>query len=166
MNVRFHLSHRLSSRPLVATLFWFCMGASHAEVTLLGQWELTQALKKEPPCCVIDARSDAQQSKIPLADALRFRPSLQIVPTASVIVLADGDKSALQVGSELAQRHPDSTIYAVKGGLSTWNAVLKSMAKASSSKGGGASAGVSFVIPHNTCETGTPLQVLNAKPKP
>lgn len=143
-----------------------CAASAHAAVALRDAAELSQALKSEPPCCVIDARGADQQRKHPLHDALRYRQDLSIIPSASVIVLADRDQDALKVARLLGQQHPGKVIYAVKGGLVAWQSVLKTLAKASSSKVPGAVAGISFVIPHNTCETGTPLQVLTGQPKP
>lgn len=144
---------------------WFCAAAAHAAVALRDAAELSQALKSDAPCCVIDARSAGQQRKHPLPDALRYRQDLSIIPSASVIVLADRDQDALKLATRLAQQYPGNMIYAVKGGLAAWQSVLKTLAEASSSKVPGA-AGISFVIPHNTCESGTPLQVLTSKPKP
>lgn len=144
----------------------FTTGFAHAVAALRGEAELTQILKKNPPCCVIDARNEAQQLKAPLADALRYRPGLQIIPTASVIVVADRDEDAQNVGAALAKQHPGKAIYAVKGGVTTWAAVLKSLEKVTSSQSPKTTSGISFVIPHNTCETGEPLQVLTTKPKP
>ena len=141
-------------------------GFVQAEVVLRGEAELTQALKKNPPCCVIDARSEGRQLNAPLADALRYRTGLQIIPTASVIVVSDSDKGSLAVGETLAKQHPGKAIYAVKGGVTTWESVRKSLEKVSASQAPGISKGISFVIPHNTCETGEPLQVLTSKPKP
>lgn len=152
---------------LIALVIGLCgAGAAHAVVALRGEVELTQALKREPPCCVIDARGEAQQLKAPLADALRYRPDLQIIPTASIIVVADRDQDAVSVGEALAKHHPGKTIYAVKGGVAAWETVLKSQSATPSSQAPGARPGISFVIPHNTCETGTPLQILQGKPKP
>ncbi len=141
-------------------------GTAHAAVALRGEVELTQALKKEPPCCVIDARGEPQRLKAPLADALRYRPDLQIIPTASIIVVADRDQDAVSVGEALAKQHPGKTIYAVKGGVTTWAVVRKSLEDVSASQAPGVSKGISFVIPRNTCETGEPLQILTSKPKP
>lgn len=145
---------------------WCCAAAAHAAVALRDAAELSQALKSEPPCCVIDARSAEQQRKQPLPDALRYRQDLSITPSAAVIVLADRDQDAVKVATLLAQQHPGKVIYAVKGGLVAWQSALKTLAKASSSKVPGAGAGISFVIPHNTCESGAPLQILTSKPKP
>lgn len=136
----------------------------HAAVALRGAAELTEALKSQPPCCVIDARSEENQRTHPLADALRYRPGLQIIPTASVIVVADRDQEAMNIGAILLKQHPGKAIYAVKGGVATWEFVRKSLEKASSSQAPGAAPGISFVIPHITCETGAPLQILQSKP--
>lgn len=141
-------------------------GLAHAEAALRGEAELTQILKRKPPCCVIDARSEERQLRAPLTDALGYRPGLQIIPTASVIVIADSNSEALSVGTILAKQHPGKAIYAVKGGAATWETVRKSLEKVTSSQAPGMSKGISFVIPHNTCETGEPLQVLTTKPKP
>lgn len=140
-------------------------GTAHAQAVLHDEVELTQLLQSNPPCCVIDARSEVQQRKAPLSDALRYRPGLQIIPTASVVVVADRDQDALRVGAALARQHPGKTIYAVKGGVASWEFVRKALENVTSSQAPGAPNGISFVIPHNTCETGTPLQILNSKPK-
>lgn len=139
---------------------------ARAAVALQGAAELTHALQSAPPCCVIDARSEDSQLKSPLADALRYRIGLQIVPTAAVVVVADRDPEALRIGAILQKAHPGKTIYAVKGGVPVWEAVLKTLSAGTSSAPHSARPGISFVIPHNTCETGTPLQILQSKPKP
>lgn len=144
----------------------FCAAPVHAAVALRGEAELIHALKSESPCCVVDGRSEDHQRKHPLADAVRYRPGLQIVPTAAIIVVADRDPAAMNIGAALAKQHPGKVIYAVKGGVAAWESVLKSLEKVSSSKAPDAPPGISFVIPHNTCETGTPLQILQSKPKP
>lgn len=157
------LTHWLAFALSAALL---CSVPVHAAVALHGATELIHALKSESPCCVVDGRSEDNQRKHPLADAVRYRPGLLIVPTAAVIVVADRDQDAVNIGAALAKQHPDKVIYAVKGGVMAWESVLKSVSAASSSKAPGASSGISFVIPHNTCETGTPLQILQSKPKP
>lgn len=154
-------------RPWTVALLvaWLWAASVHAAVVLRGTVELIEELKNAPPCCVIDARSEARQRQHPLADALRYRPGLSIIPTASIIVVADRDQDALAVGEALAQKHPGKAIYAVKGGVAAWESVRKSLSRVSSSQAPGAAPGISFVIPHNTCETGTPLQILKSKPK-
>lgn len=139
---------------------------ARADVALRGAAELTHDLQSAPPCCVIDARSEDSQREHPLAEALRYRPGLQIVPTAAIVVVADRDQEALRIAAVLLKAHPGKTIYAVKGGVAAWETVLKSQSATPSSQAPGARPGISFVIPHNTCETGTPLQILQGKPKP
>jgi len=147
-------------RGWLAALF-FVATAAAAEVALRGSEQLLFALKKVPPCCVIDGRSDEARRQHPLADALPYRPGMTINPTASVVVVAENDRTAMQIGKALAKAHPGKTIIAVKGGVSAWEAVLASTATSTAS----GAAGFDFVIPHNTCETGAPLQQLRSNPK-
>lgn len=137
-----------------------------AAAALLSAAELSEALKNQPPCCVVDARSAANQRQHPLTGAVRYRPGLSINPTAAVVVVADHDQAAKQAAAALARQYPGKTIYAVKGGLPAWQTVAQSPGAASTPKASGAPpAGLDFVIPHNTCETGTPLQILQSAPK-
>lgn len=135
-----------------------------AEASLRDEVGLIESLKRSPHCCVIDARSEPKRSQHVLADALIYRPGLQIVPTASVIVVGDDNQKALKIANALAAQHPGKTIYAVRGGVISWEFVRKALDKVTSSSGA-APAGLSFVIPHNTCETGVPLQVLSSGKK-
>lgn len=162
MNYIVRLPYRLAALALIA-----CTALqAQAGVSLQGESELVAALKANPPCCVIDARSDARRRELALDDALRYKPGLRIVPTASVVVVADTDAQAQKVGADLARQHPGKTILAVRGGASVWVSVLKSLEPVSASPASGLAKGHSFVIPHNTCETGQPLQVLKSQPKP
>jgi hypothetical protein len=151
-------------------LWWASMStatSAWAGVSLQGEAELVAALQASPPCCVIDARSEPRRQQLPLEDALRYKPGLRIVPTASVVVVADDDAKAKAVGASLARQHPGKTILAVQGGAAVWLSTLKSLqAVPASSAVHGQKGPLSFVIPHNTCETGKPLQVLTSKPKP
>lgn len=153
------------------TLVLGCLGAAAhstwAGVSLQGEAELVAALHANPPCCIIDARSEPRRQELPLEDALRYKHGLRIVPTASVVVVADDDAKAQAVGATLAKQHPGKTILAVRGGAPAWKAALKTLeAMPASSAAHGPTGALSFVIPHNTCETGKPLQVLISKPKP
>lgn len=152
-------------RCLLLALLASASASSYAEASLRDEVDLMETLKKQPPCCVIDARSDASQAKHTLADALKYRPGLRIVPTASVVVVGDDNSAALKVAQALAKQHPDKNIYAVRGGVTAWAFVRKALDKVAASSSGAPPAGVSFVIPHNTCETGTPLQVLSGSTK-
>jgi len=139
-----------------------CCLAVSAAASLRDEVDLIEALKRQPQCCVIDARSDAKRQQHALADALTYKTGLSIVPTDSVIVVGDDNQSALKVANALARQHPGKTIYAVRGGVTSWEFVRKALEKVTASSSGAAPAGVSFVIPHNTCETGAPLQVLSS----
>lgn len=159
---------KIGVRCLLLAASMCCSLAAYADASLRDEVELMAALKKQPPCCVIDARSEASQAQHALADALKYRTGLRIVPTASVVVVGDDNQSALRVANALATQHPGKSVYAVRGGLTAWEFVRKSLDKVTASQSGAAPAGLSFVIPHNTCETGTPLQVLTTgnKAKP
>ncbi|MBK7615653.1 MAG: hypothetical protein IPJ08_14690 [Burkholderiales bacterium] len=152
---------------LVVLGYFAAAPAAWAGLSLQGEAELVAALQTNPPCCVIDARGEPQRQALPLADALRYKPGLRIVPTASVVVVADDDAKAKAVGATLARQHPGKAILAVRGGAPVWQAALKTLeAMPASSAAHGPKGALSFVIPHNTCETGKPLQVLTSKPKP
>jgi len=138
--------------------------ATLADVALLDSKELSQALKDSPPCCVIDGRKEVNRIKTPLPEALPYRPGLRIKPTATVIVLADADSEALRIAGIFEKQHPEKPILAVKGGLKTWLAATASPSSAPASDGA-PGATLQFVIPHNTCETGEPLQKLQSKKK-
>lgn len=138
--------------------------SGHAEVVLLGGSELNAALKDSPPCCVIDGRKELNRIKAPLAEALPYRPGLSIKPTATVVVLADSDSEALRIAGIFEKQHPGKPILAVKGGLKSWQAATASLSSAPASDGA-PGATLQFVIPHNTCETGEPLQKLQSKKK-
>ncbi|MBA3057482.1 MAG: hypothetical protein KJ614_14920 [Gammaproteobacteria bacterium] len=149
---------------LLAAIMGWSM-AVFAQAALRDEIDLIETLKRQPPCCVIDARSDARRQQHALADALTYRPGLSIVPSATVIVVGDDNESALKVAESLAKQHPSKSIFAVRGGVTAWEFVRKALDKVSASSSGAPPAGVSFVIPKNTCESGTTLQILSSKPK-
>lgn len=152
----------LLSSCLLAALFF--SQAVHAGPPLLAGSDLINALKSGPPCCVIDGRQEASRSKAPLADALPYRSGLRINPTASVVVLADTDQEAQRIADLLAGQHPGKTIIAVKGGLASWQAA-NAAPLSTASHAGAPGPSFQFVIPHNTCETGEPLQKLQSNKK-
>lgn len=138
--------------------------ATLADVALLDGKELSLALKDGPPCCIIDGRKEVNRLKTPLPEALPYRPGLRIKPTATVIVLADADSEALRIAGIFEKQHPGKPILAVKGGLKAWQAATASLSNAPANDGA-PGATLQFVIPHNTCETGEPLQKLQSKKK-
>ena len=135
----------------VIAAMWIAAPAA-AEVSLRDTAALEAFLSGNTPCCVIDARSAANRKRDPLADTLPYRKGLKINPTGVVVVIADTDPAAVEVGERLAESSKSQEVYAVKGGIATWKAatiagLLKTRPR-------------SFVIPKNTCEQGTPLQEL------
>jgi hypothetical protein len=135
----------------VIAAMWIAAPAA-AEVSLRDTAALEAFLSGNTPCCVIDARSAANRKRDPLADTLPYRKGLKINPTGVVVVIADTDPAAVEVGERLAESSKAQEVYAVKGGIATWKAatiagLLKTRPR-------------SFVIPKNTCEQGTPLQEL------
>lgn len=138
----------------VIAALWLAAPAA-AEVSLRDTASLDAFLAGDTPCCVIDARSAGNRRKAPLADTLPYRKGLKINPAGVVVVIADTDARAVEVGERLAESSGAREVYAVKGGIATWNAasvatLLKSRPK-------------TFVIPKNTCEQGTPLQELRVQ---
>jgi hypothetical protein len=152
----------LSTLGVLSALLFSHSG--HAEVTLLGGDELKGVLKESPPCCVIDGRKELNRAKAPLPEALPYRAGLSIKPTATVVVLADSDSEALRIAGIFEKQHPGKPILAIKGGRKTWQAATASLSSAPASDGA-PGATLQFVIPHNTCETGEPLQKLQSKKK-
>lgn len=123
-----------------------------AEVSLRDTAALEAFLAGDQPCCVIDARSAKNRKADPLADTLAYRKGLKINPTGVVVVIADTDARAVEVGGLLAVSSQAKEVYAVKGGATTWKtATIAGLLKTRPR---------SFVIPKNTCEQGTPLQEL------
>lgn len=136
-------------------------GLVWADVTPMDQKQLEHALKASPPCCVIDGRSADSRKKHPLDEAVIYRPDLRINPTAAIVVLADDDASAQKIATELDTRYPGKRVLSVKGGIETWEAVQVALSRAAAS--GAPPGAFSFVIPKNTCESGSPLQKLRSK---
>lgn len=136
----------------------------HAELALLGGDELSFILRDAPPCCVIDGRKELNRLKTPLLEAQPYHPGFSINPSATVVVLADSDNEALRIARILERQHPGKPILAVKGGLNAWLAATANPSSKPEVEGA-PGATLQFVIPHNTCETGTPLQKLQSKKK-
>lgn len=134
---------------------------AHAEVVAMDERQLQHALKAGQPCCVIDGRNEASRSKHPLAEALPYGEGMRINPTAAVVVVADNDRQARKIAAALDVAYPGKRMIAVKGGIGAWEAALVAASRESA---GGARQGFGFVIPRNTCESGTPLQHLRSAP--
>lgn len=120
-----------------------------AEVSLRDTAALQAFLASGTPCCVIDARNAAKRLSAPLAETLPYRKDLKINPTGVVVVIADTDARAIEVGKALERSSKAQEVYAVKGGARSWRAAT-----------GAAASGMprGFIIPKNTCESGTAIQ--------
>lgn len=97
---------------------------------------------------LVDARSEAQRRarKLPLSSP--YSPDMK--PKAPLlIVVADDDAAALNTARTLAKATGKLT-FALKGGLDAWMQLAKQPAPAT--------AAPAFVIPRNTCESGSTLQ--------
>lgn len=130
-----------------------------ADVTPMDKKQLHHALKVSPPCCVIDGRNESSRKKRPLDDALPYKEGMRINPTAAVVVIADNDSNAKQIATTLDKAYPGKRIFAVKGGVGVWEATLVELSRDAAS---GPPSGFGFVIPKNTCESGTPIQQLRS----
>lgn len=136
-----------------------CLGAQAATASLQDDQQLVALLTKSPQCCIVDARSAPQRQQAELAGALVYNEAMRLKPTSVVVVVADTDARASAVAKTLA-RSSAHDVVAVKGGLAAWKVVEHELR----AEAGRPGSKFSFVIPHNTCEQGTPLQIFEAKP--
>lgn len=155
---------KLLINSVLAVLCLVFAGAAQAQVSLKDKAQLVAALSAKPPCCVIDGRAAASRNREALENALPWRSDLTINPTATMVVIADRDQDALGIAKVLGRKHPGKPIFAVKGGLTTWKATTLSLL-AAAGMDAAMSGPVTFVIPANTCEQGTPLQELRPDKK-
>lgn len=128
-----------------------------AAVTLQDRSEIVETLKSTPPCCVVDGRSPGPRLLRPLKDAVVWQKGMRITPTGAVVVIADDDKAVLALARRIAKQFHAKTVVAVKGGIDTWRDVLAAAQEPGMP--------ATFVIPKNTCEQGTPLQILRSNRK-
>ncbi len=149
----------LAASALGSILLGASVSAHAARASLRDDVQLMSLLTRTPQCCVIDARSVQRRNDAELPGALVYSERLRIEPTSVVIVVADSDARAMDVARALA-KGSTYDVHAVKGGFMTWQSVefrLQAQATKAGSK-------FSFVIPHDTCQQGTPLHVFEAKP--
>ena len=146
-------------RILPALLLYDCATAYAATPSFQDKAQLTALLKNTPPCCVIDARSLKNRNRKPIAGALPYANGMKIQPASPVVVVADNNTQAMSAANGLAEQSAQP-IYAVKGGVAAWKraqTALQQQAQATK-------ASVGFVIPHDTCQQGEPLQVFKSAP--
>lgn len=148
-------------RCIAAGLLAFS-SAVHADVTPMNTAQLVHALQDAPPCCVIDGRAAESRKKQPRDDVVPYKEGLQIQPTAAIVVLADSDDQAMKIARALDAAYPGKRIIAVKGGLVTWDMAQMELSRLAAS---GPQSGINFMIPRNTCESGSSIQNLKSKLK-
>jgi hypothetical protein len=128
-------------------------GASAAPLLANGERALA-SLKVTPPCCVVDARNHLRRKLRPLADAVVWNEDTFIRASGTVVVIADDDRAAKDVGRTIEKRFKATHVLAIKGGIDAWESIV----------GEAQEPGMpaTFVIPRNTCEQGAPLQTLRS----
>jgi hypothetical protein len=141
-------------RLLTTTLLALATIGASAATTLGDRAQIVEALKISPPCCVVDARSPGPRLLRPLKDAVAWSANMRIVPSGTVVVIADNDKAALVIARRIEKRFKAKDVLAVKGGVDTWREILAAAEEPGMP--------ATFVIPKNTCEQGTPLQTLRS----
>ncbi len=119
---------------------------------LLDEAALAEKLASSPEYQLLDARSAEAQHGVPLAFSTRYRP-LMPVKMGTVFVIADRDETALEIAEAIPAE--GRSVFAVKGGATTWKQVVGKMPAVSAMPD-------SFVIPKNTCEPGKPVQELKS----
>jgi hypothetical protein len=111
---------------------------------------LKELLKKDQPCCVIDARDEGRRKQNPIPFSVTYQKGIKVAGAYAVVV-GDRDAQALTVAQAVA-KNSAADVYAVKGGYITWQ----------EAKGNAVDANTltpqNFTIPHNTCEQGKALQ--------
>ncbi|PWB51980.1 MAG: hypothetical protein C3F18_08655 [Nitrosomonadales bacterium] len=124
-----------------------------ATAALLDGNHLREVLKKNQPCCVIDARGEGARKQQPIPFAVIYKEGIKPKPGGFALVVGGNDRQALEIAQAVA-RKSGQDVYAVKGGYAAWIQIQA---------GGGKSAAPetlmpqNFTIPSNTCEQGQAL---------
>lgn len=124
--------------------------AAAGSAALMDAAQLAEQLRKDQPCCVVDARAQATRALYPVAFSVEYTDSIKPKPGAYALVIGESDQKALEIAQAISRRSGQDA-YAVKGGYATWQKVQP---------GGEQSSGTtlrSFTIPSNTCEQGPAL---------
>ncbi|BBD76526.1 hypothetical protein [Hydrogenophilus thermoluteolus] len=137
------------------------MGSAQAGVTPMKTAQLVHALEEGKPCCVIDGRPEQSQRTKPLENALPYRDGLVIEPSGMVVVVADSDEAAMRIASRLDESYPGQNIVVVLGGADAWEAAQVELSRRAAAP----PRGLSFIIPKNTCESGSSIQKLTTNGK-
>jgi hypothetical protein len=146
---------RNSGKILIVVLAWaWAASAVAAVATLLDGTQLAEVLKKDQPCCVIDARSEGRRKQHPIPFAVIYNAGVKPRPGGYAVVVGDNDPQALAAAQAVSKKSGQN-VYAVKGGYATWQQVQAGGNE--SSAGSEIVAPQRFTIPSNTCEQGQSL---------
>lgn len=142
------------ARVLIILTCALSASAWAAKAALLDGAQLEEVLKKDQPCCVIDARSEGRRKQQPIPFAVIYNEGVKPKPGDYAVVVGDNDPQALAVARSVAGKSGQD-VYAVKGGYAAWRQVQAGGNK--SSAGMEIVAPQRFTIPSNTCEQGKAL---------
>lgn len=146
---------RNPERYLIVLALALSAPAWAAKVALLDGAQLREVLKKDQPCCVIDARSEGRRKQQPIPFAVIYNEGVKPKPGGYAVVVGDNDPQALAAAQNVSKKSGQD-VYAVKGGYATLKQVQTGGNK--SSTGTEIVAPQRFTIPSNTCEQGKALQ--------
>ncbi|HUX62258.1 hypothetical protein [Sulfuricella sp.] len=145
---------RNPARYLIVLAWALSAPAWAAGTALLDGAQLREVLKKDQPCCVIDARSEGRRKRQPIPFAVTYNEGVKPKPGGYAVVVGDNDPQALATAQNVS-KNSGQDVYAVKGGYATWKQVQAGGNKSSS--GAEIVAPQRFTIPSNTCEQGKAL---------
>ncbi|WP_420475167.1 hypothetical protein [Noviherbaspirillum sp. ST9] len=134
---------------------WLLASPVYAGTTkLLDRALIEEALKKEPPCCVVDARAEAKRKLYPIEFSVMYSNTLRAKAGGYALVIGDSDDKALEAAKAMARRG-DADVHAVQGGYETWQRLHQ--AGRTGEHAPATAMPQRFTIPSNTCEQGTAL---------
>lgn len=123
---------------------------AQADASLKTPAALGPVIAMAPGVLLVDARGLDAVRRQPLQGATPYVPGIKLVP-GMVVVVAGSDEQAMTVATALAQSS-GQTVYALSGGAGAWQEILDERKRSP------AAVPFNFVIPHNTCQQGKPLQ--------
>ncbi|BCB27411.1 hypothetical protein SKTS_22970 [Sulfurimicrobium lacus] len=138
-------------KRLLALMCALSAPAWAATAALLDSAQLVEMLKKNQPCCIIDARGEGPRKQQPIPFAVIYKEGVKPKPGGYALVVGDSDRQAMETAQSVS-RKSGQDVYAVKGGYAAWR---------QAKEGGGKTAETimpqNFTIPSNTCEQGQAL---------
>lgn len=125
-----------------------------ARAELLDSAQLAEVLKKDQPCCVIDAREEGRRKQQPIPFAVIYNEGVKPKPGGYAVVVGDNDPQALAAAQAVSKKSGQD-VYAVKGGYASWKQVWSGGKESSATPE--TPMPQNFTIPSNTCEQGQAL---------